>query len=103
MNQLNYQEVLRRDYLEKIYGWAVNRVGDYDQAADLAQEILTELHLALARNPKIDSFPAWVWSIARYTYYRWMRKWTHHQSLDEVWGISCEREIDAALLEAEEL
>lgn len=36
MNQLNYQEVLRRDYLEKIYGWAVNRVGDYDQAADLA-------------------------------------------------------------------
>ncbi|HHT36326.1 MAG TPA: hypothetical protein GX019_04025 [Firmicutes bacterium] len=44
-----------------------------------------------------------MWSIARYTYYRWMRKWTHHQSLDEVWGISCEREIDAALLEAEEL
>lgn len=65
----------------------MNRVGDNDQAEDLAHEVIAKLYLALARNPKIDNFPAWVWSITRYTYYGWLRMMNPNLSLDMVVGV----------------
>lgn len=52
------------DYIDKVYGYAINKTYSRDEADELAQEILFTAvkELSKLRNP--DRFEAWLWGIA---------------------------------------
>ncbi len=61
-------------HLEHLFAFAVKRTPTYEDAEDLSQDILTDLYGSLKTLKNRDSFTAWMWWVARYTYVNWLRK-----------------------------
>jgi RNA polymerase sigma factor (sigma-70 family) len=59
--------------LDSIYAFALRRCGNAADAADLAHDIVVQAleNLSSIRNP--DKRDAWLWSVARFTYFRRLR------------------------------
>lgn len=94
-----YLTRLQDEFLENIFGYAMNRTRDRAQAEDLSQEIVTELLAALERVSDIRQFPAWVWTIAKRTHQRW----THRRLQNGKSGLSQPAELWYGLITGSEL
>ena len=53
------------NYVEKVYGYAVNHTYSREEADDLSQEILFTVVRELPRLKDEDKFEPWLWGIAR--------------------------------------
>lgn len=67
-------QLIIKDYLGTIFGYALRRTNNREDAEDLAQDILTELISSVhgIRNPQ--AYTGWMWAVAGNTYKRWLRK-----------------------------
>ena len=61
-------------YTKPIFGFALNRLGNRQEAEDLAQDILLQLLKSLNAGVDIRQLDAYVWTIARYTWVHWVKK-----------------------------
>ena len=72
------KEILKKrvqdDFLRKIYTFSYNRLGNLPDSQDLSHEIVLEIFRAIEKNPLIENFSAWFWSIARYTFFHWITR-----------------------------
>lgn len=65
-------DAMIRRYAEKIYGFAYSRTGNSTDAADLSQEIL--LNLCTADFTDIQCMDAFIYTVCRYTWSKFLRK-----------------------------
>jgi RNA polymerase sigma factor (sigma-70 family) len=59
-----------QEFVRPVFGYALNRMGNRQEAEDLAQEIMLQCVKSLAGGAAVQNLESYVWSIARYT---WMR------------------------------
>lgn len=64
-------QILTEEYLPKFLGFAVNKIGNIDEAEELAQEIAVQAVIAIRRGGVWKSFDAYLWGIANNTFKRW--------------------------------
>jgi len=69
----------------------------------LAQEIIVEIYSALETVEEINNFPAWVWSIARYTFYKWLGKQKKNASIEIIGPIAHEEDVIKKAIQKDEL
>ncbi len=70
-------ERLTQLYLAAFLSFAVKRINDFNEAEELAQEIVCQCLLSIHKGKAIRNFDAFVWSVAPNTYKRWcVRKQT---------------------------
>ena len=55
-------------YKQKIYGFALSKTSDYEQAQELAQEIICEVYISLLNSENIVNFDGYVYRIASNVY-----------------------------------
>lgn len=65
-------DAMIRHYAEKIYGFAYSKTGNSADAADLSQEIL--LNLCTADFSGVENMDAFVYTVCRYTWSKFLRK-----------------------------
>lgn len=65
-------DAMIRRYAEKIYGFAYSKTGNSTDAADLSQEIL--LNLCTARFDGVENMDAFIHTVCRYTWAKFLRK-----------------------------
>lgn len=61
-------EIIAREYLRPLFGFARKRTASLEEAEELTGEILVEIYESLSRNPTIRDLAKWVWSIAYHTH-----------------------------------
>lgn len=98
-----YKEIIEQEYLERIFGYAFNKTGRRQDAEELAQEIIVEIYSALETVEEINNFPAWVWSIARYTFYKWLGKQKKNASIEIIGPIAHEEDVVKKAIQKDEL
>ena len=59
-------------YKEKIYGFALSKTSDYEQAQELAQEIICEAYVSLLNAQDIANFDGYIYRIASNVYARFI-------------------------------
>lgn len=76
-NEQSVAELIR-PYMKPLFGFALNKVRGRAEAEDLAQEILLELMKTLSAGAVagIRHLDAYVWTIARYTWSKWLKQRT---------------------------
>ena len=62
-----------QEYMGKIYYYCLRKTGDSHEAEDLASDITVQVLTALHGGVNPQSFPAWVWQIARNRYALWAK------------------------------
>lgn len=62
------------EYLDKVFYFCLRKTGNEHDAEELAGEISCEVLSALKRGTQPESFPAWVWAVARNRWARWARE-----------------------------
>lgn len=60
------------EYLEKIYGFAVKKSFYYDEAEDLAAEIVAEVYRSLLVSDEIYNIEGYVWRISEHVYAKYV-------------------------------
>ena len=60
------------EYLEKIYGFAVKKSFYYDEAEDLAAEIVSEVYRSLLVSDEIYNIEGYVWRISEHVYAKYV-------------------------------
>ncbi|BBI30876.1 RNA polymerase sigma factor [Cohnella abietis] len=65
---------IQRDYLEKLYYFALKKTGSKHEAEDLAQDIASQALLSLANGSRPDDLSRWIWTIARNRYASWAKE-----------------------------
>lgn len=61
-------------YAKPIFGFALNRTGQRQEAEDLAQEIMLQLMKSVAGGTAVQNMDSYVWTVARYTWVNWLGK-----------------------------
>lgn len=69
IKQLTHQE-----FLDGLYGYAYRRCSSAQEAEDLCSDIILSVLASLRRNPPIDNFNAYVWTIAHRVYADFCKK-----------------------------
>jgi DNA-directed RNA polymerase specialized sigma24 family protein len=59
-----------QEFVQPVFGFALNRTGNRQEAEDLAQEIMLQCEKSLAGGAVVQNLESYVWSIARYS---WMK------------------------------
>ncbi len=74
------------EYLQKIYGFAVKKSFSFDEAEDLASDIVQEVYLSLLKADDIANIEGYIWRISHYTYSKYVsrKKKAEGVSLDNV-------------------
>ncbi|CAG7628799.1 RNA polymerase sigma factor [Paenibacillus allorhizosphaerae] len=70
---IDFTETIKQ-YAKSIFGFALNRLGNRQEAEDLAQDILLQLLKSLNAGVEIRQMDAYVWTVARYTWVHWIKK-----------------------------
>lgn len=78
-------------YTKKIYGFALSKTKDYDQAQELAQEIVCEVYISLLNSENIANYDGYIYRIASNVYSRFIGK------LVEGRKVSCIDDIPVAV------
>jgi len=65
---------LSEELIETVYLYAYKRVSNYEEARDLAQEIILEAFLETKRNRVQKDFYAWLWRMAHNKYVDFLRR-----------------------------
>lgn len=68
-------------YLQKIYGFAVKKSFSYEEAEDLAAEIVKEVYLSLLAAKEVVNTEGYVWRISEYTYARYVASKKRHEGI----------------------
>ena len=68
-----FDELVMR-YVRLAGGIAYNIVGDYEAAADVAQEAFLKVHRTIAELREPDRFKSWLYGVVRSTALDWLRK-----------------------------
>lgn len=100
---------LINENLEKIFGFAMKRTEDSNEAEDLTQDILLEVYKSYMKIKYYESKEAllgWLWTVARYTYYKWLGR-KNKNSIIYIEGIGKEKlksqtNIDEKIIKNEE-
>jgi RNA polymerase sigma-70 factor (ECF subfamily) len=58
-------EVLWRNMHDRLEAFVARRTASAEDAEDVVQDVFLRMHLAMERQPAIESFDAWMYSIAR--------------------------------------
>jgi RNA polymerase sigma-70 factor (ECF subfamily) len=64
-------QIITDKYLSAFLGFAVNKIGNINEAEELAQEIAYQAVLAINKGNIRTNFDHYIWSIAHNTYKRW--------------------------------
>jgi len=67
-------ELIEREYLPKILGFAYKNTNRREDAEDLAQDIALQLLTAVNAGKRADNWNAFVWSVSGRTLCKWLRK-----------------------------
>lgn len=86
-NETDAEEMIRT-YVKPLFGYALNRVKQREEAEDLAQEILLRLLKSVSAGANIRNLDAYVWTIAKYTWANWAKKHARAPMSIEVNGVS---------------
>lgn len=65
---------IQRDYLEKIYYFALKKTSSKYEAEDLTQDIALQALLSLENGSIPDDLGRWIWAIARNRYAHWAKE-----------------------------
>lgn len=91
-------EVLIKKYQDWIFNVALNFTGDYDQAADLTQEVLIKMVTKLSTFKKESLFKTWLYRIVKNHFLNSQRKQTEENTLTfEVFGQGLDATPDESL------
>jgi RNA polymerase sigma factor (sigma-70 family) len=87
-SNVNMDDALVRRYSQKVFGFALARTGNRQEAEDLAQEIAIALIQSVRPGRVIDNMDAWVHRICCFTWSNYMAKhkrhWRSDSSIDEI-------------------
>ena len=79
-------------YENMVYGFVLNRIGDFDQAEDLAQDVFIEAYTHLTALRRHARFPNWLCGIAKNVCSRWLaRRERESEVLDQLASFEEER------------
>lgn len=68
-----YIDVLTKEYMDKLFYFALKKTGDSYEAENLTSDILENILAALERGNRPEHFSGWVWGIARHRYAAWAK------------------------------
>lgn len=68
-------------YLNKIYGFAVNKAFSFDEAEVLCSEITFAVYTALLRADEIYNIDGYIWRISQHTYAKYVSTKKHHEGV----------------------
>ena len=77
-----------RNYANPLFGFALNRLRNRNEAEDLAQEIAVQLIKSLSSGTEIHNMDAYVWTIAKYCWVHWVNKQAKAPMPSELNGFS---------------
>ncbi len=69
------------EYLQKIYGFAVKKSFYYDEAEDLASDIVEEVYRSLLKSDDIYNIEGYVWRISEHVYAKYVSRKKKHEGL----------------------
>lgn len=100
MNKQKADQIIT-EYLQKIYGFAVKKSFYYDEAEDLASDIVEEVYRSLLVSDEIYNIEGYIWRISEHVYAKYVSRKKKHEgvSLD---GMEIPDETDFYDDEAEE-
>lgn len=77
---------LIHEYMPKIYGYAVSKAFNLDEAEDLSSDIVYEVYTSLLKLPELRNPAGYVWRISENVYSRYVmrKKRDAHTSLEDV-------------------
>lgn len=61
-------------YTKPIFGFALNRTQNREEAEDLAQDILLQLLQSSKSGSEIRNLDSYLWTVAKYTWIHWLKK-----------------------------
>lgn len=101
-----FTEELIKEYSKKIFGFALSKTKNMDQAEELSQEILLNLTLALKKEPEIHSIEHYIYTLCYYTWSKYVRKhiksW-RDESLEQYDKLADSQDIEAEYILQEDL
>lgn len=83
-NRNEYIRCIEIEYLKSIYGFAMKRTHTYDEAEELAGEIVYQVMSAIHRVEEITHFEAFVWRVAHNTYKKWLHKQKRKEAKEQI-------------------
>ncbi len=69
------------DYLQKIYGFAVKKSFYYDEAEDLASDIVEEVYRSLLASDEIYNIEGYIWRISEHVYAKYVSRKKRHEGV----------------------
>ncbi|MCM3747520.1 hypothetical protein M3223_09145 [Paenibacillus pasadenensis] len=88
MKQTDRQQYdILRSYAKPIFGYALNKVRQREEAEDLAQEIMLQLFKSVSSGAFITNLDAYVWTFAKYTWVNWLKKRSYIPAPTEIIGL----------------
>ena len=69
------------EYLQKIYGFAVKKSFYYDEAEDLASEIVEEVYRSLLSSDEIYNIEGYIWRISEHVYAKYVSQKKKHEGV----------------------
>jgi RNA polymerase sigma factor (sigma-70 family) len=79
-----------KEFLDKLYGFAYRRCNSAHEAEDLCSEIIVSALASLRRQPRIENFHAFIWTVAHRVYADYCEKRQRNAALYSVSGYSDE-------------
>ncbi len=79
-------DTLIHEYMQKIYGFAVSRTFNLQEAEELSSDIVFEVYTSLLKLPELHNPAGYIWRISENVYSRYVmgKKREQHVSLDDV-------------------
>lgn len=79
-------DALIHEYMQKIYGFAVSRAFNLQEAEELSSDIVYEVYTSLLKLPELHNPAGYIWRISENVYSRYVmgKKREQHTSLDDV-------------------
>lgn len=71
MNKLDADKIIE-EYIQKLYGFSVNKLGDPDEAEELSARIVAEVYEVLVRRENIVNLNGYIYKIAHNIWTRYI-------------------------------
>lgn len=74
-------DTIINEYIKKIYGFAVKKSFSYDEAEELAADIVKEVYLSLLAADEIPNPDGYVWRISEHMYSKYVASKKRHEGV----------------------
>lgn len=107
MNKIDAERITT-EYLKPVFGFALKRCKNLEDAEDLSQDIITKIFLALCKRDDIEDISKFIWTIAHNCLSNYYRNNKHSFSavqIDDAANYLCDNSLsmDLSLIECEEI